>query len=168
MLLWLRQELPTVDSNSYHSSLRDYLLKRTDHEYPIKLEVAERALGETTIRQLQEKLKFNICNLRTSYKPNSEIPPSEINNSIPPYLAYACRHWIHHVTCDPNPTMHVKVDTLIKEKGIFWLEALSLLSAINIATPQLRQLARWRMVNPRFSGFLFSLLILSLGYLARA
>jgi len=137
----------------YHSSCRDFL--RGTHEFTANVVEAQQELARSTLDIVQRELKFNICKLSTSYRLNSQAPElkdDKIGDYIPPHLSYACRYWVPHRVEVPqvnllSEELYEDVDKFIQKKGIFWVEALSLLAAIGIAERQMRQLAQWRGVS---------------------
>ena len=48
---------------------------------------------------MKDQLRFNICNLPSSYLPNSKVPDlaQQINKNTSPELSYSCRFWIVHL-----------------------------------------------------------------------
>ena len=57
---------------------------------------------------------------------------------------YACRFWDDHLKhTDYKADLLRKVETLIKEKFLFWLEALSLTKNIGLAPSALATLNMW-------------------------
>lgn len=137
----------------YHSSCRDFLLGT--HEFTANVAGAQQELASSTLDIVQRELKFNICKLSTSYRLNSQAPElkdDKIGDYIPPHLSYACRHWVPHRVEVPQVNLRSEehyedVDKFIQKKGIFWVEALSLLAVIGIAERQMWQLAQWRGVS---------------------
>ena len=91
-------------------------------------------------------LKFNICNLETSYLPNDLIfnLQSCINEYIYPALFYACCFWDDHLesVCFEQGLV-TKVQLHFEEIFFFWLEVLSLTSTVGLATPAQRSLEVW-------------------------
>ena len=95
---------------------------------------------------MPHNLKFNICNLETSYLPNDLIfnLQSRINEYISPALFYACCFWDDHLECVSfEQGLVTKVQLLFEEKFLFWLEILSLTGTVGLATPVLRSLEVW-------------------------
>jgi hypothetical protein len=56
-------------------------------------------LALTCLRHMETNLKFNICQLETSYLRNKDVKdlPTRIERHIPTYLSYACRFWAVHL-----------------------------------------------------------------------
>jgi hypothetical protein len=67
-----------------------------------------------------------------------------INEHIPPALFYACCFWDDHLECLRfEQDLLAKLQLLFEEKFLFWLEVLSLTSAVGLATPALLSLKAW-------------------------
>ena len=79
------------------------------------------------------------------------MPDINVFYNIPPHLSYACRYWVPHRVEVPRVNLRSElyedVDKFIQTKGIFWVEALSLLDVIEIAERQMWQLTQWRGVS---------------------
>jgi hypothetical protein len=92
---------------------------------------------------MNNSLRFNICNIPSSLLANSEsIPLDKIASFFSCALIYACRFvWFHlkeasrDFELDPRHAV-----PFLREKMLFWLEALSCLGSVNIAAPTLVQL----------------------------
>lgn len=116
-----------------HTSFRDFLLDdaRSSTFYVNLLPHHSLYLGRALLVCMQQKLKFNICDLKDSRLRNTAVPDLAIRvtMAIPPYLAYSCQHWmdhVHHTECTPE--LLDEVTSFFKNFFPFWLEAISLLS----------------------------------------
>jgi hypothetical protein len=99
-------------------------------------------------------LKFNICKLETSYLANDSVKDlsTRVDKYIPPALLYACRFWGDHLKhTDFKTDLYGKVETLFKERYLFWLEALSLTRNIGLATSTFAALNMWLASSPSVS-----------------
>ncbi|KAF8300509.1 WD40 repeat-like protein, partial [Clavulina sp. PMI_390] len=79
----------------------------------------------------ERRLKFNICNLSTSFLPNSLVPelPALVQKKVGEALSYACHFWTSHYAKGPGgPASAVeKIRTLLSTDQLFhWLEVLSI------------------------------------------
>ncbi|KAJ7114805.1 hypothetical protein C8R44DRAFT_709944 [Mycena epipterygia] len=94
---------------------------------------------------MNTKLKFNICDLPTSYLRNIDLPDltRQLDTCIPGYLRYCCRFWAHHVETTPCSLMEAAVGKLLSEKFLFWLEVLSLLGWVSHAFSVLAKISAW-------------------------
>ena len=142
---------PSVPIRPLHASFADFL---TDfgrsgeffiHVPPIHDDLAFASLGI-----MMKKLQFNICDLPSSYLPNSEVLDldNRIKEFIPPELAYSCRYWTEHVRHAPfSSGLAVEVRALFNnEIFLFWFEVVSLLKLVNTCAASLSSLIQWTMV----------------------
>ena len=84
---------------------------------------------------MRDELKFNICELESSYCRNEEIPDlnDRISRFIPEALQYSSLFWTNHLddlgsSTSGNSDVKFAVSSFVTStKFLFWLEALSLL-----------------------------------------
>ena len=130
-----------------HTSFRDFLTdSKMSGGFNINLDEAHRQLAHSCVGVMLHNLKFNICKLQSSYLPNKETPDLQlrINQHIPPALLYACRCWNDHMgRLWFERDLFARIQSLLEEKFLFWLEVLSLTNAVSIATPALLSLKAW-------------------------
>ena len=83
-----------------HSSFYDYL---TDHSrskgFYIDVSLHKNDLAFAMLQVMKMELHFNMCNLKSSYQLNSDIPDlaQKIKQSISPVLSYSCQYWAGHI-----------------------------------------------------------------------
>jgi hypothetical protein len=133
-----------------HTSFRDFLTnKDKSGNFYVGVRDAHRELAHSCLNLLLDPLdglKFNICKLETSYLANDDVEDLNIRveQNIPPALLYACRYWDDHLKhTDFKMDLFRKVETLLKEKFLFWLEALSLTRIIGLAPSAFATLNMW-------------------------
>ena len=133
-----------------HTSFRDFLTNQDKSgDFCVRIRDAHDQLAHSCVNLLLDPvdgLKFNICKLETSYLSNDDV--SDLNTRvvehIPPALLYACRFWDDHLKqIDFKTDLFRKVETVFKEKFLFWLEALSLTRNIRLAPSALATLNMW-------------------------
>ena len=132
-----------------HASFRDFLIDRNrSGDFYIDLNDAHYQLTTSCLGLMlhESGLKFNICHLETSYLANKDIPgiQSLVEMYICPALSYACCFWgnhLKHVSLDLKVIN--KLQLLLKEKFLFWLEVLSLIDSMGLAPPILLTLKAW-------------------------
>lgn len=82
------------------------------------------------------RLRFNICDISTSYKWNADIENIEdvIRDHIPDSLSYACRLWARHVSrvadWTESEALRDFVSVLLSERVLEWLEVMSLTETV--------------------------------------
>ncbi len=130
-----------------HTSFRDFLTnKEKSGKFCVSLRDAHRQLAHSCLNLLLKELKFNICNLETSYLANKVITDlnSRVDEHIPPALLYACRFWDDHLEHIGFETdLFGKLRTLFEKKLLFWLEALSLTDYVGVASAACSALKVW-------------------------
>jgi len=135
-----------------HQSFVDFLLDptRCPPNFLIDRRRESRSLTLACLHTMRDNLKFNICNLTSSYIRNAEVPnlKSQVEECIPPHLSYSCCFWASHLT----ETMfdNEVSDCLVyftDHQFLFWLEVLSLVRQVKIASTMLGSLAGWIQVR---------------------
>ena len=130
-----------------HTSFRDFLTnKEKSGDFCVSLQDAHRQLAHSCLGLLLEDLKFNICNLESSYLANKDVKDllSSVDKHIPPALLYACRFWDDHLEhIDFETELFVQLRTFFEKKFLFWLEALSVTSNVGLASLALSALNVW-------------------------
>ncbi len=138
------QNLPIVP---LHASFRDFLTsKEKSGDFCVRLRDAHRQLARSCLGLLLNGLKFNICNLESSYFANKDVEDldSRVDKHIPPALLYACRFWddhLEHINFEID--LFVQLRTFFGKKFLFWLEALSVTGGVGLASPALSALNVW-------------------------
>ncbi|KAJ7121465.1 WD40 repeat-like protein [Mycena epipterygia] len=141
-----------------HASFADYLTDpnrsggrpwlidpKTDH-HPL-------ALG--CLRILDTELRFNICDLKDSHLCNADVVgiSDRVASAITPQLAYSSCFWFNHVQAIPfDETILEAINRLLHRKFLYWLEALSLLEQMAMATVGLQAAAHYAK-DRRDDGF---------------
>jgi len=134
-----------------HVSFPDFLTDRQrSGEFFIDVHPIHDELAFASLGIMMKQLQFNICDLPSSYLPNSEIRDldNRVKKNIPPELAYSCRFWTGHVRQAPfNSTLSAEVQAFFNsERLLFWFEVLSLLKLVNICAGSLSSLIQWATV----------------------
>jgi hypothetical protein len=93
---------------------------------------------------MASKLRFNICELESSYLPNSEIQDltNRVEQKIPDALQYSCLYWAHHLCYEGGPIVG-EISGLLdgffaESQPLYWLEVLSLMGKVPDAILALR------------------------------
>ncbi|KEP46872.1 putative vegetative incompatibility protein HET-E-1, partial [Rhizoctonia solani 123E] len=136
-----------------HSSFKEFITNATrSGRFHIRLDQYEAEPAACCLQVMQRDLCFNICKLETSHQLNSDIPDlkQRIDTNIGPALRYACMHWIGHVIASPTQALVKAIHKFMEGPQLmYWIEALSLLGHIDVATEGLSQLAAVDL--PQFS-----------------
>jgi len=130
-----------------HTSFRDFLTnKEKSGDFCVRLRDAHRQLAHSCLGLLLKDLKFNICNLESSYLANKDVQDlnSRVDKQIPPALLYACRFWDDHLEhIDFESALFGKLRTFFEKKLLFWLEVLSLTRDVGPASAACSALNVW-------------------------
>ncbi len=154
MLRRLSSLLSNVDSSTQnlpivplHTSFRDFLTnEEKSGDFYIDLGDSHRRLAYSCLDLVVHDLKFNICNLESSYLANSDVQDlkSRVAEHIPPTLLYACRYWDDHLKhSDFETDLFDKLRAFFDNNLLFWLEVLCLTNNVRLALPALSTLDVW-------------------------
>ena len=115
----------------FHTSLRDFLCDvERRHEYVVDVEQANYYLAVGCLEVMGRELRFNICQIPTSYKANKDIENLDtlITENISPHLRYASNFWAQHLsalTTVDNVISSKLLDFLRSSRFLRWLEVMS-------------------------------------------
>ena len=130
-----------------HTSFRDFVMdEEKSGVFYADPCVAHHRLAHSCLSLMLDDLKFNICNLESSYLANKDVEDLEVRISkhLPPALSYACRLWDDHMGhFGFEADLFGKLQTFFMKKFLFWLEALSLMNTVGYASPALSSLSKW-------------------------
>jgi len=119
-----------------HASFGDYLNERASPKLKITTTLGHDVLARGCLRRMAcDDLCFNISRSISSFIPNPEIAP----DWIPLSLIYSCIHWAHHIdAASARSFFDETVERNFRGKFLFWLEVLSVLGKVGLATGLLR------------------------------
>ncbi|TFK68172.1 WD40 repeat-like protein [Pluteus cervinus] len=132
-----------------HPSLADFLLDPKSTRFYIDSSQIQQFLFQQCVTVMSGQLKFNICNIETSYKWNTDISDlqTKITKNISLELQYSCLYWIHHlIQCDKSLVARSEIiwtSIFVNLKTLFWIECLSLLGKVNFGLQNIKQLQWW-------------------------
>jgi NACHT domain len=136
----------------HHQSFVDFLLDPKDcpKDFLIVRERENRNLTVTSLKVMKTHLRFNICELESSYVRNTEVPDlqSRVEKNIPCHLFYSSRFWADHLAqtaFDGEVFEHLQY--FMQIQFLFWLEVLSLTGVVNVASGMLWTLLNWIRVS---------------------
>ncbi|KAJ7186202.1 hypothetical protein GGX14DRAFT_581209 [Mycena pura] len=136
---------PGNEARTLHASFADYLLnaKRCAAEpWSIDTETGHQLLATRCLEILNSQLKFNICSLEDSHLSNAEVPDIDdlVALNVSTHLKYASCSWYKHVENslgDTTTTVLNLMRIFSNHQFLYWLEVLSLLVEVPIATDAL-------------------------------
>jgi hypothetical protein len=154
LLQWTQGQTAKV----LHASFADYLTDASrcgSQPWFIDVSAHHQCLALGCFQIMKVGLKFNICELETSYVSNDDVfdLDDRVQNHVPVYLAYACRFWADHLqeTKFIAATL-ADLDDFLSHCFLFWLEVLSLVKEVHIASPALLSTAEWALVSASTSS----------------
>jgi hypothetical protein len=130
-----------------HTSFRDFLTNQEKSgDFWVDLRDVHRQMAHSCLSILLDGLKFNICELETSYLANKDVVDlkTRIDKYIPPALLYACRFWddhLEHIGFEVG--LFGKLRAFFEKKLLFWFEVLSLTNCVGLATAACSALNVW-------------------------
>ena len=140
-----------------HTSFRSFLKNREKSgDFWVDLRDVHHQMAYSCLNILLDGLKFNICQLETSYLANRDVTDLEVrvDKCIPPVLLYACRHWDDHLEhIDFEARLFGKLQTFFETKLLFWLEVLSLTNNVGFALAACAALNEWLAAGQGVSVF---------------
>ncbi|KAH8797315.1 hypothetical protein DL96DRAFT_998309 [Flagelloscypha sp. PMI_526] len=120
----------------FHASFHDFIVSCVKGAFWWHPPSLHCTLAQSCVTEMAASLRFNICGLESSFIPDANLdPPLEerIGRHMGDFLAYASRNWWNHIKrCDEQSQSDIlpHVERVLEEKGIFWIEAMSLLGDI--------------------------------------
>jgi NACHT domain len=141
----------------HHQSFVDFLID--PHQCPqmflIMQEKETRALALSCLRVMKNHLKFNICDLKSSYLRNDDVPDlaSRVTECIPSHVFYSSYFWANHLAETTFDTeIFGALRFFMENQFLFWLEVLSLTKRVNSASSLLSLLVAWIPVRLQCCG----------------
>lgn len=136
-----------------HQSSVDYLVdsRSCPALFLIKLEDQNQKLAESCLRVMRSELQFNIGNIPSSHLWNNDIVDlsTRIELAISPQLSYSCCFVADHVhECPYQQSIADNLHDFVAESFLYWLEVLSLIKQMDIASEKLLLMIEW--MNVRF------------------
>lgn len=133
-----------------HASFFDFLTDRERSKfYYVDPLPHNRSLTLSSLRVMKTGLRFNICNLATSHLRNDDVLglDERVKKTVPSHLSYACRFWADHLLATPYELAILEqLQYLLQNRLLYWLEVLSLIKKVSIASPILLSLSNWIQV----------------------
>ncbi|KIM24753.1 hypothetical protein M408DRAFT_75414, partial [Serendipita vermifera MAFF 305830] len=131
-----------------HQSFVDFLLNPDEcpPSFFVNKEDENKNLTLHCLGTMKQHLRFNICDLESSYVRNQDVPDlvQRVDKCIPPYLSYSSRYWASHlVETVPDRNINDSLQHFMDHQFLWWLEVMSLMRQINTGSSMLRSLVSW-------------------------
>lgn len=137
--------------STLHASFSDFMLSSTRSGRSICCnETAyNKYLAIRSFELMKKQLRFNICDLETSYRFDKDVPDIEVRvNTISPHLLYACEYWSEHLCrteiCDELVSY---LDEFLRDRLLFWMEVLNLKKWMGDGPKILAEAQKWLLVS---------------------
>ncbi|CCA76467.1 related to WD40-repeat protein (notchless protein), partial [Serendipita indica DSM 11827] len=135
-----------------HQSFVDFLLNQQATGSALQIDTinCNQILADHCLRVMTERLRFNICEIPSSYLLNSDVlnTLSSIEDYIPSCLQYASRYWVDHLQgIPPGEETIVGIRYILKNHFLSWLEVASLCSFAHALQSILIPLIAWLKIN---------------------
>jgi hypothetical protein len=143
-----------------HPSFSEFLCDpdRCPEAFFIDRNVMSRGLAMSCFERMTEGLKFNICDLETSYIRNDDVEDlsERVEKRIPGLLLYSCCYWAAHLRDTTSPQrssdgLLQEVSDFFKHRFLYWLEVMSLVKQVSVANAALLTAIPWINVRSIFT-----------------
>ncbi|KAB5589205.1 Vegetative incompatibility protein HET-E-1 [Ceratobasidium theobromae] len=133
--------------STIHTSFPDYMFSR-DRSGKFFCDVGTHSLllAQRCFEVMKGQLRFNICNLPSSFIPDASVPDlqAHINTNISPSLSYVCRYWTGHLgTAAASDALHEMLDEFLSQRLLFWMEVLNLKDCMILGGQGLMTVQAW-------------------------
>ncbi|GAB1528149.1 hypothetical protein RhiTH_011340 [Rhizoctonia solani] len=130
-----------------HASFPDFMFEkaRSSRFYCNEAEHSQ-LLSDHCFGIMKNQLRFNICELKTSFITDSEVQDLEVRKAryIPPALSYVAHHWGDHVVkCARSEMVKANLEDFLSNRLLFWMEVLSLKRTLDVGISMLSKLKSW-------------------------
>jgi hypothetical protein len=145
-----QQDVPV---RALHTSFRDFLTdKDRSQAFFVDISLHHGRVTLACMRVMKAELRFNICNLMTSHIHNHDVPdlPERVKKAIPSHLSYSCHFWADHLQETAYEyEVFEALQYFMNNQFLYWLEVLSLIKQVNIASRVLSSMVMWiRVIYP--------------------
>lgn len=137
-------------ASTLHASFPDFMFSK-ERSGPFFCDsiAHNQLLAQRCFEAMKEQLRFNICNLESSFVPDAEVEDLEgrISRAISPVLSYACQHWAGHLELSTNSSnLSVMLEAFLSTQLLFWIEVLNLRRESNLGLRTLVKAEQWLQV----------------------
>jgi hypothetical protein len=139
-----------VPITSLHASFGEYMrdIARSGTDVFHRLEKHHIYLAGCCFQAMDLHLKFNICELPSSYLDDEDIPDlaRRKDEKLPMHLRYACVSWAHHLR-GTTRSLLASLEYFTLTHLLFWLEVMGLIGQGREAAPMLLHARNWCKVR---------------------
>ncbi|CAE6509194.1 unnamed protein product [Rhizoctonia solani] len=138
-----------------HESFQDLMLDEELGMYFWEVVEHSRLMAQRCFVTMKEKLRFNICNLTTSFLPDEQVEnlQERVKESISPTLGYVCRYWGSHLGLAPrSESLEGLLEEFLSNRLLFWMEVLSLRREIVTGLETFLKAQKWLTITNAVSS----------------
>ncbi|KAL5640139.1 hypothetical protein ACGC1H_007430 [Rhizoctonia solani] len=137
--------------SALHASFPEFMLDQTrSRKFHCNESQSNEILAHRCFEIMGSELRFNICDLRSSYLMDDQVADLEtwIMQCISPTLSYTCRYWGSHLQlAAPSDALEHMLKEFLLDRLLFWVEVLSLKHCVGIGVPMLHQVQTWLRIQ---------------------
>ncbi|CAE6479318.1 unnamed protein product, partial [Rhizoctonia solani] len=139
--------------STLHASFPDFMFdKERSGRFFCNITHQNQLLAQHCFEIMKTQLKFNICDLQSSFVPDHLVDDieSRIRRSISPELYYACRYWgehLHHTF--QSAKLQAMLAELLSNKLLFWMEVMNLNQVMPMGSEILLKAMMWLQQSDR-------------------
>ncbi|CUA70733.1 E3 ubiquitin-protein ligase listerin [Rhizoctonia solani] len=134
-------------ASTFHASFPDFMFDRErSKQFYCDEDQHRYYLASRCFEIMKAQLRFNICNLETSYLPDSEVLDLEtrISQNISPDLDFACQHWEYYLQMStPSKSLYDMLDDFLSNSLLFWMGVLNLKQYVNLGRSDIFGVGEW-------------------------
>jgi hypothetical protein len=137
--------------STFHASFPEFLLN-SERSGPLWCDelAHSRFLAQRCFDVMKEQLRFNICNLETSYRYDKDVPDldNRVKAAISSELFYTCRYWGEHLQRSAICTELLSyLNEFLDERLLFWMEVLNLKRCMGSGPQIILEVQKWLLVS---------------------
>jgi len=133
-----------------HLSFAEFICdsKRCDKAFVIDRGIHNGIIALACLQIMKAELRFNICQLETSHLRNDAVSDlaSRVSKAIPTYLSYSCCFFADHLAAVEVGLLE-EIKDFMESRLLYWLEVLSLIKKVGIASRVLLLICEWGKVG---------------------
>ncbi|THU94407.1 hypothetical protein K435DRAFT_839878 [Dendrothele bispora CBS 962.96] len=119
---------------TFHASFADYIVTEDRSGGMYCNEIGQHTLLSHATLNHMTNLKFNICDLPSSFLADKDVPDIEGRlKNISDTLDYACTLWGYHIArSNGNDKLIKELESFVEAKSVFWIEAMNLMKKLPV------------------------------------
>jgi hypothetical protein len=138
-----------------HPTFSEFLQdKKAAGSFYVNSSNAHHIMGKRCLAVMKKELKFNICQLKSSFYCNQDVTDfkDRIRKFISAGLQYGCVYWPFHILCSSIASAERDFTEKIAEifdgpGALYWVEVLSALEMVFMGIARLQEIQNWLEVS---------------------